>query len=392
MGHENPLYIVRINPDKQCNMNNKNAYQHNDCTTVGKYLALEKVCRVQGKGFHEYKNFFSEKNGFIHGYLPPRNKGNISGYLKDISVNDSFDVIFITYTNKSGDVPHNKEYDERIVGIQLNCKYLKETPRNECQGWLFPKKLRDVGYTNPIYNYVCDKEISFLLNNAILYNGTKDFLKYVTYCKNWGSIFPSLKIDHKESFLKNYFFKIIKAFLSEQDFKKIVTYFEQNENVKSYTSRCDITLYETIKILSSSEQTEIRREIWMRQHQGDYRKGLLAKLENSCCVSGCNVKEVIRASHIKPWKDCTNSERLNTNNGLPLIGTLDLAFDKHLISFNDEGAMIFSPRLSGKKKTIKILKQYVSGLNWGLYKGRNSDKQKLLSFLKEHREETLKQK
>ena len=55
---------------------------------------------------------------------------------------------------------------------------------------------------------------------------------------------------------------------------------------------------------------------------------------------------MLRASHIKPWKGCNNSERLDGDNGLLLIANIDALFDRGLISFESDGSIIRSKLLS----------------------------------------------
>ena len=52
------------------------------------------------------------------------------------------------------------------------------------------------------------------------------------------------------------------------------------------------------------------------------------------------------ASHIKGWADSTDSEKLDENNGLLLCAHHDALFDKHLISFDDDGNVVVSTQLS----------------------------------------------
>ena len=62
-----------------------------------------------------------------------------------------------------------------------------------------------------------------------------------------------------------------------------------------------------------------------------------------CAVTGVAEPRLLRASHIKPWAKCdTDAERLDVYNGLLLAAHLDAAFDAGLISFDDDGAIIFS--------------------------------------------------
>ena len=63
-------------------------------------------------------------------------------------------------------------------------------------------------------------------------------------------------------------------------------------------------------------------------------------------VTGLTLAEVLRASHIKPWAECeTDEERLDVFNGLLLAPHLDALFDKGLITFSDDGRMIYSRQL-----------------------------------------------
>lgn len=55
----------------------------------------------------------------------------------------------------------------------------------------------------------------------------------------------------------------------------------------------------------------------------------------------------LRASHAKPWADCSiDAERLDVFNGFLLSANLDTLLDQFLISFNDSGHIMRSQRLS----------------------------------------------
>jgi len=86
------------------------------------------------------------------------------------------------------------------------------------------------------------------------------------------------------------------------------------------------------------------REVKARLGQGFFRKMILAQYNTQCCITGLNVPEVLRASHITSWADDPEN-RMNPSNGLCLSATYDAAFDKHLISFDDDYRMILSPAL-----------------------------------------------
>ena len=58
------------------------------------------------------------------------------------------------------------------------------------------------------------------------------------------------------------------------------------------------------------------------------------------------------ASHIVPWKDSSDEERRDVNNGILLSPTYDALFDKHLISFDDSGSIIISSKI---KNLVNVL-------------------------------------
>lgn len=82
-----------------------------------------------------------------------------------------------------------------------------------------------------------------------------------------------------------------------------------------------------------------------RVNQGFFRELILDEYRTQCCVSGLNVPEVLRASHIVGWAE-DEANRLNPANGLCLSATYDAAFDRHLISFDEDCRLIFSPALA----------------------------------------------
>ncbi|MCF6272860.1 MAG: HNH endonuclease [Rhodobacteraceae bacterium] len=87
-----------------------------------------------------------------------------------------------------------------------------------------------------------------------------------------------------------------------------------------------------------------------RRGQGGFRKELMGRWMQKCAVTGCGVREVLRASHIKAWRSCSDSQRLDSNNGLLLAAHLDALFDRGLISFSDNGSMLVANRISQKER------------------------------------------
>lgn len=87
-----------------------------------------------------------------------------------------------------------------------------------------------------------------------------------------------------------------------------------------------------------------------RLGQGRFRTDLMGIWGGQCAVTGCQVPEALRASHIKPWRTSTNRERLDPANGLLLVANMDALFDRGLISFDGDGKMVVSTALSKAEK------------------------------------------
>ncbi|QPN68663.1 HNH endonuclease [Synechococcus sp. CBW1006] len=85
----------------------------------------------------------------------------------------------------------------------------------------------------------------------------------------------------------------------------------------------------------------------LRLGQGVFRHWV-SELEPACRVTGLARQEFLVASHIKPWRDCGNSERLSGANGLLLSPHVDKLFDRHWISFDSGGELIWQHEAAGE--------------------------------------------
>jgi putative restriction endonuclease len=79
-----------------------------------------------------------------------------------------------------------------------------------------------------------------------------------------------------------------------------------------------------------------------RNGQGLF-KDRVGKIETRCRITGVDNPAHLIASHCKPWRDATNEERLNGENGLLLTPSIDHLFDRGFIGFEDSGKLIISP-------------------------------------------------
>lgn len=87
--------------------------------------------------------------------------------------------------------------------------------------------------------------------------------------------------------------------------------------------------------------TEVKRRI----NQDFFRNAVLASYESACCITGLNVREFLIASHIKPWRDSTSSEKTDPRNGLCLNALHDRAFDQGFITVLPNYKILISNRL-----------------------------------------------
>jgi putative restriction endonuclease len=101
------------------------------------------------------------------------------------------------------------------------------------------------------------------------------------------------------------------------------------------------------------KETEKQSMSLSRIGQGKYRVDLL-DMWGSCAITNVNVPEILKASHIKPWKDSDNFERLDPYNGLILTPTLDSLFDRGFISFENNGQILISKEVDIYSKQLNI--------------------------------------
>lgn len=98
----------------------------------------------------------------------------------------------------------------------------------------------------------------------------------------------------------------------------------------------------TIAQNTSIPETERIALVRSRIGQGLF-KDRVKKIETHCRITKVDNPTHLIASHCKPWRDATNEERLNGENGLLLTPTIDHLFDRGFIGFENNGELIISP-------------------------------------------------
>ena len=104
----------------------------------------------------------------------------------------------------------------------------------------------------------------------------------------------------------------------------------------------DIHRIETDTSVPETQRLQLARA---RVGQGYFRKQVIL-LDGACRVTGVTDTRVLIASHIKPWREASNAERLSGYNGLLLSPHVDALFDEQFITFEDDGRMHVHPSLS----------------------------------------------
>lgn len=87
-------------------------------------------------------------------------------------------------------------------------------------------------------------------------------------------------------------------------------------------------------------------QVKQRVNQTFFRNAVLTSYNSTCCITGINNPELLLASHIKPWKDSTSSEKTNPQNGLCLNALHDRAFDKGFITITPDFVIHISRSIS----------------------------------------------
>lgn len=167
------------------------------------------------------------------------------------------------------------------------------------------------------------------------------------------------------------------------NFKSALRKFLQFKNSDFAHQREETVLSEITNIQENTSLTETEREaiIKARIGQGMFRDGLI-DYWHGCSISTFSHFDLLIASHIKPWKNANNIERINVYNGLLLLPNYDKLFDRGYISFDDSGKIIYSRYIDKEDKRLLGMDDHVH-----LIKIEEAHK----PFLAYHREHCLMQ-
>ncbi|WP_199824749.1 HNH endonuclease [Cellulomonas timonensis] len=111
-------------------------------------------------------------------------------------------------------------------------------------------------------------------------------------------------------------------------------------------------LQQWVELQGDLPESVTERLLWARVRVGQHRfaKDVLTNCGSACvfcgfAMGGAVGPSLLRASHIKPWRDSNHRERLEVTNGIAACPTHDAAFDVGLITVDSDLTVHRSGRL-----------------------------------------------
>ena len=156
----------------------------------------------------------------------------------------------------------------------------------------------------------------------------------------------SIEILRKKQLIKN----TIQGAYKAENYPELFSYIRQcfDEQDTQEISAYLRTLCEN----NDLQETEKDILAKVRIGQEYFKKKILHKYGSRCAMCGLDSKPLLVGSHIKPWAEATNAERLDENNGLLLCVMHDALFDRYLITFDEEGRIVISQSLTDEQRKI----------------------------------------
>jgi len=170
---------------------------------------------------------------------------------------------------------------------------------------------------------------------------------------NFASLDPSLKTRGISG--ASHSSKADKAIWNEfhSNWEKLIIESEQlHERYRAHTGGAEGSQYDIKNTYIGEEKVVSSKS---RIEQNFFRNTVLSNYNATCAISNINEMSLLIASHIIPWSKDENN-RLNPHNGLCLSVLYDKAFDKGLITFNENLELIVANKL--KKQQGEWVKYY----------------------------------
>ena len=121
--------------------------------------------------------------------------------------------------------------------------------------------------------------------------------------------------------------------------------FQEIKNISDDSLENNIAISENTNIEDNSTGENRHAQTKIRVGQTKFRNKLIKFWNNKCCITNFS-KEMLTASHIKPWRHSNKKEKVDVYNGLLLSPSYNAAFDLNFISFDDNGKLLISSKIS----------------------------------------------
>ena len=311
-----------------------------------------------------------KKVSFSSGYLAADNR---EGYKVGVYVR-AIDALDVKHWKKS--MIRSGEIAERAV-IAMNVKDNNFVDYRHKDDFEKAAKLNPVGIGMALYNLFKTDNDAATLEELVKYLGRPyDTISFLFFLKDSDNYFPCRPRNFRNSF--SLLGMDITCF-TELNYDNYCAYNEALKELatlySNYAGHITVLdahsfawviykypfVHDYIFNADSSNTRDPKKEgtavTKTRLNQSEFRANVINAWGGRCAVTDCTITEVLEAAHIKGWKDCKlNDECISQYNGLLLTPNLHALFDKGLISFDENGIILISDRLSQQNQAILGIK------------------------------------
>ena len=134
--------------------------------------------------------------------------------------------------------------------------------------------------------------------------------------------------------------------------------FESQQSLARLIGKTEKDYALEVSIVEQDIPTEVKRLTRVRLVQSFFREAVLSSYNYSCSICKISLYKMLNASHIIPWS-INKLRRADPSNGLSLCAFHDRAFDRGLITIDEDYKIILSKEA---KSLIEIPKLHKVGL------------------------------
>ena len=259
------------------------------------------------------------------------------------------EVICSSIYNKKGETPHSWARMKEVKRGDFIFHYVKgeiiavSTAQGHYLEQPIPYKTQEVGYVIPTHYLPLNHPLSIKQHIASVQPLLP--IKYAAFQPNGdgnqGYLYPC-----NEMLALHFLEMIIDTNLYLDDMEQlelaigaVITKERENELA--------VTLNDTIAKTNAK----------FRKFEKQYEKAMLEKWQHQCALCETNVPALLEATYSKPWKDCTDEEKLNPMNGLLLCKNHAALYKNGLIAFNGSGKIHIADELEAASYNVLQIRQ-----------------------------------